>query len=93
MEIQRRFYFISGCCPDFINVTHVSALDIVGVGLVSAAVPFCGNIILVAIPDRASLLIVSQSECRRRNVVTGVVLFLWLVFFFRVTLAQTRAAR
>jgi len=46
------------------------------VGLVSAAVPFCGNIILAVMLDRASLLIASKSARRHLNVVTGVVLFI-----------------
>ena len=45
----------------FFEVTSVTTLDIVVVGTVSAAITFCGNIILAAMPDRASLLIASQS--------------------------------
>ena len=36
----------------------------------------CGNIILATLLYRTSLLIASQSESRRLNVVTGVVLFI-----------------
>ena len=62
--------------PGFFDVTRVTTVDIVGVGLVSVAVPFCGNIILELMLDRASLLIESQSAHRRIYVVTGVVLFI-----------------
>ena len=68
--------FYIGVLPGFFDVTHVTTLDIAFVGLVSAAVPFCGNIILAVMLDRASLLIASKSARRRLNVVTGVVLFI-----------------
>ena len=60
----------------FFDVTRVTTLDILVVGLVSAAVPFCGNVILAVMLDRASLLIASQNARRRLNIVTGVVLFI-----------------
>jgi len=65
-----------GVLPGFFDVTRVTTLDIVFVGLVSAAIPFCGNIILAVMLDRAGLLIASKSARRRLNVVTGVVLFI-----------------
>ncbi|MEL0289503.1 MAG: LysE family transporter, partial [Alphaproteobacteria bacterium] len=68
--------FYIGVLPGFFDVTRVTTLDIAFVGLVSAAVPFCGNIILAVMLDRASLLIASKSARRRLNVVTGVVLFI-----------------
>ena len=68
--------FYIGVLPGFFDVTRVTMLDIAFVGLVSAAVPFCGNIILAVMLDRASLLIASKSARRRLNVVTGVVLFI-----------------
>lgn len=67
--------FYIGVLPGFFDVTRVTTLDIAIVGLVSAAVPFCGNIILALMLDRASLLIASQSARRRLNIVSGVVLF------------------
>ena len=67
--------FYIGVLPGFFDVTRVTTLDIAIVGLVSAAVPFCGNIILALMLDRASQLIASQSARRRLNIVTGVVLF------------------
>jgi len=45
--------------PGFYDVTYLTTLDITFVGLVSAAVPSCGNTILVLIFDRASLIIAS----------------------------------
>jgi threonine/homoserine/homoserine lactone efflux protein len=68
--------FYIGVLPGFFDVTNVTTLDIVIVGLVSAAVPFCGNIILALMLNRASLLIASQSARRRLNILTGVVLFI-----------------
>ena len=68
--------FYIGVLPGFFDATRVTTLDIAFVGLVSAAVPFCGNIILAVMLDRASLLIASKSARRRLNVVTGVVLFI-----------------
>ena len=68
--------FYIGVLPGFFDVTNVNTLDIAIVGLVSAAVPFCGNIILALMLNRASLLIASQSARRRLNILTGVVLFI-----------------
>ena len=68
--------FYIGVLPGFFDVIRVTTLDIAFVGLVSAAVPFCGNIILAVMLDRASLLIASKSARRHLNVVTGVVLFI-----------------
>ena len=68
--------FYIGVLPGFFDVTNVNTLDIAIVGLVSAAVPFCGNIILALMLNRASLLIESQSARRRLNILTGVVLFI-----------------
>ena len=62
--------------PGFFDVTRVTTLDILVVGLVSAAVPFCGNVILAGMFDRASLLIASQNVRRCPNIVTGFVLFI-----------------
>ena len=43
----------------FFDVTRVTTLDIQLVGLVLAAVPFCVNVILAVILNRASLLFAS----------------------------------
>ena len=67
--------------PGFFDVTRVTTLDVLVVGLVSAAVPFCSNVILVVMLDRASLLIASQNARRRLNIVTGVVLFILASLF------------
>ena len=68
--------FYIGVMPGFFDVTCVTTLDILAVGLVLASVPFCGNVILAVMLDRASLLIASQNARRRLNIVTGVVLFI-----------------
>ena len=68
--------FYIGVLPGFFDVSRVTTLDILVVGLVSTAVPFCGNIILAVMLDGASLLITSQNARRRLNIVTGAVLFI-----------------
>ena len=68
--------FYIGVLPGFFDVTRVTTLDILVVGLVSTAVPFCGNFILAVMLDRASLLIASQNARRHLNIVTSVVLFI-----------------
>ena len=68
--------FYIGVLPGFFGVTQVTTLDILVVGLVSAAVPFCDNVILAAMLDRASLSIAWQNACRRLNIVTGMLLFI-----------------
>ena len=65
-----------GVLPGFFDVTRATTLDILVVGLVSAAVPFCGNVILAGMLDRANLVIASQNVRRRPNFVIGVVLFI-----------------
>ena len=61
---------------------RATILDIVVVSLVSAAVTFCGNLVLMAKLDRASPLIVSQSTRHRLNVVTCLMLFIVASFVF-----------
>jgi len=51
--------------PGFFDVTRLTKLDILVVGLVLAAVPFCGNSFLAGMLDRASLSIASQNARRR----------------------------
>ena len=49
--------------PGFFDLTRVT-------------VPFCGNVVLAVMLDRASLLIESHNARRRLNIVTGVALFI-----------------
>ena len=76
IENPEAILFYIGVLPGFFDLTRLTTLDILVVGLVSAAVPFCGNVILAVMLDRASLLIASQNARRRLNIVTGVVLFI-----------------
>ena len=69
------------------GLKYVAVIVFMVVGLVSAAVPFCGNVILAVMLDRASLLIASQNARRRLNIVIGVALFILAVFFDHVSLA------
>ena len=68
--------FYIGVLPGFFDVARVTTLDILVVGLVSAAVLFYGNVILAIMLDWASLLIASQNARHRLNIVTGGVLFI-----------------
>lgn len=63
-------------CKYILDVILVTTRDIVFVDLVSATVLFHGNIILAAILDWASLMIVSQRSYRRLNLVIGAVRFI-----------------
>ena len=68
--------FYIGILPGFFDVSRLQIGDIILVALISALVPFIGNLILGLAVGRARQLISSVSARRRLNQVSGVILIL-----------------
>jgi threonine/homoserine/homoserine lactone efflux protein len=68
--------FYIGILPGFFDVSRLQIGDIMLIALISALVPFSGNLILGLAVGRARQLIFSASARRRLNQVSGVILIL-----------------
>ena len=68
--------FYIGILPGFFDVSRLQIGDIILIALISALVPFIGNLILGLAVGRARQLISSVSARRRLNQVSGVILIL-----------------
>ena len=68
--------FYIGILPGFFDVSRLQIGDIMLIALISALVPFGGNLILGLAVGRARQLISSVSARRRLNQVSGVILIL-----------------
>ena len=68
--------FYIGILPGFFDVSHLQIGDIILIALISALVPFIGNLILGLAVGRARQLISSVSARRRLNQASGVILIL-----------------
>ena len=68
--------FYIGILPGFFDVSRLQIGDIMLIALISALVPFSGNLILGLAVGRARQLISSVSARRRLNQVSGVILIL-----------------
>ena len=68
--------FYIGILPGFFDVSRLQIGDIMLIALISALVPFIGNLILGLAVGRARQLISSVSARRRLNQVSGVILIL-----------------
>lgn len=66
--------FYMGVLPGFFDISALTAADIVVICLLSAAVPFIGNLALAVGVDRARRLIASPESVRRLNIASGVLL-------------------
>ena len=65
-----------GILPGFFDVAALSTADIISIGLVSALVPFVGNVTLAYALQHATNLLASTTARRRLNQATGGVLLL-----------------
>ena len=65
IKLSKKDFIFHCVLSGFFDLNRVTTLDILIVGLVSAAVPFCGNSFLAGMLDRASLSIASQNARRR----------------------------
>ena len=68
--------FYIGILPGFFDVSRLQIGDIILIALISALVPFSGNLILGVAVGRARQLISSVSARRRLNQVSGIILIL-----------------
>ena len=68
--------FYIGILPGFFDVSRLQIGDIILIALISALVPFSGNLILGVAVGRARQLISSLSARRRLNQVSGIILIL-----------------
>ena len=66
--------FYIGLLPTFFDLSDVTALDVVFVALISAIVPFSGNLLLALFVDRMRRLLTSPKALLRMNVTSGVML-------------------
>ena len=66
--------FYIGILPGFFDVARLTMVDIVVIGLLSATVPFLGNVVLSYLLDHASTILNSPRTRQRLNQSTGIVL-------------------
>ena len=68
--------FYIGILPGFFDVSRLQIGDIMLIALISALVPFIGNLILGLAVGRARQLVSSVSARRRLNQASGIILIL-----------------
>ena len=68
--------FYMGILPGFFDLSSMTGWDIAAICLLSALVPFVGNVILAAFLDRARRLMSSDRARWRMNISAGVLLIL-----------------
>ena len=68
--------FYIGILPGFFDVSRLQIDDIILIALISALVPFIGNLILGLAVGRARQLVSSVSARRRLNQASGIILIL-----------------
>jgi len=66
--------FYMGVLPGFFDLSQVTGWDIAAISAISAAVPFCGNLILAAFMGRVRRFLSTPGAVRRTNRAAGAVL-------------------
>jgi len=66
--------FYMGVLPGFFDLTRVTPADIAAIALLSAIVPFVGNMGMALFLDRVRRLMTSPAALRRTNVASGALL-------------------
>lgn len=66
--------FYMGVLPGFFDLTQLVWQDMVVIALISALVPFAGNLVLAASVGRIRALVHSPKGLRRLNVISGILL-------------------
>jgi len=66
--------FYMGVLPGFFDLTQLTWKDMAVICLLSAVVPFIGNLILSGFVDRARRLLTSPDALRRTNTISGLLL-------------------
>ncbi len=68
--------FYMGMLPGFFDLTTVTVIDIVVIGVISMAVPLVGNVFFAIFVDRARRLVTNPDALARINKVAGGLLIL-----------------
>lgn len=66
--------FYLGILPGFFDISVLTTIDITVVVIISALVPFMGNLLFILGVEKARTILTSQAGRRRLNVATGSVL-------------------
>ena len=66
--------FYLGILPGFFDISVLTTIDITMVVIISALVPFMGNLLFILGVEKARTILTSQAGRRRLNVATGSVL-------------------
>ena len=66
--------FYLGILPGFFDISVLTKIDITMVVIISALVPFMGNLLFILGVEKARTILTSQAGRRRLNVATGSVL-------------------
>ena len=66
--------FYLGILPGFFDISVLTTIDITIVVIISALVPFMGNLLFILGVEKARTILTSQAGRRRLNVATGSVL-------------------
>ena len=76
MSNPKAIIFYMGILPGFFDLSAMTPTDIAAICLLSALVPFLGNLILAAFVHQARKLLASDAARRRLNLSSGVLLIL-----------------
>ena len=66
--------FYLGILPGFFDISVLTTIDITMVVIISALVPFMGNLLFILGVEKGRTILTSQAGRRRLNVATGSVL-------------------
>ena len=75
--------FYLGILPGFFNLTELTLLDCAAIALVSALIPFIGNLALAVMIEKSRAILNSTSAMKKLNILSGCLLiFVGLLIFF-----------
>jgi threonine/homoserine/homoserine lactone efflux protein len=75
--------FYLGILPGFFNLTELTLVDCAAIALVSALIPFTGNLALAVTIEKSRKILSSASAMKKLNVLSGCLLiFVGLLIFF-----------
>ena len=75
--------FYLGILPGFFNLTELTLIDCAAIALVSALIPFIGNLTLAVMIEKSRAILNSTSAMKKLNIFSGCLLiFVGLLIFF-----------
>ena len=75
--------FYLGILPGFFNLTELTLIDCAAIALVSALIPFIGNLTLAVMIEKSRAILKSPSAMKKLNILSGCLLiFVGLLIFF-----------